>query len=440
MKLPAFVAEMGREESAAKIQAGIYTGYGTAVFFGVLAWYASEHGFIARSPGFAALVLAKLATNTLSWITLRARVMHLPFAALNITADLLVMTGAVYLTGGPQSPLVVIYSIEVGVMALLTNLGLTIVTIVASFLLFSAMSVMVRAGFLPLYPTPYQRVGSVTTPYLIATITTFGFSTLAPGAYIALIIQQLRQKEAALEERARDLAEAAKEKSQFMVNVTHELRTPLHGILGLSDLLRAGVYGPVTERQVESIAGIDQSARNLLDLIDGLLLLARAEAAKLELMLTDVVVEEIVGRVASTGRWMRGRKELTIETTVAADLPVLRTDRGKLGQILLNLLANAIKFTPEGGRITLSARCAGEAVELTVADTGIGIPERELGRIFDEFHQVDGSSSRTYGGAGLGLALVRTLARMLQGDVSVESTEGKGSTFTVRLPVRHPGD
>src|SRR5277367_6681839 len=136
MKLPAFVADMGREERRANIQAGIYTGYGTAVFFGVVAWFAAEHGIIPPSPGFAALVAAKLVTNTLSWITLLARVAHLAFASLNIAADLLVMTGTVYLTCGPHSPLLPIYFIEVAVMALLTNVGLTIVTIAASFLLF----------------------------------------------------------------------------------------------------------------------------------------------------------------------------------------------------------------------------------------------------------------------------------------------------------------
>jgi signal transduction histidine kinase len=302
------------------------------------------------------------------------------------------------------------------------------------------MSALVRAGVLPLLPTPYQRLGALTTPYVVGMVTAFGISILAPGAYIALIVQRLREKEAALEERARDLAEAAKERSQFMVNVTHELRTPLHGILGLSALLRAGIYGPVNERQAESIGGIEQSAKNLLELIDALLLLARAEAARLELSLTEVAVDDIVARVAATGRWMRGRKELTIETAVPEDLPVLRTDRGKLAQILVNLLANAIKFTPEGGRITLEARRAGEGVALAVRDTGIGIPASELGRVFDEFHQVDGSSSRVYGGAGLGLTLVRTLARMLEGEVTVESTEGKGSTFTVRLPPRPAGD
>ncbi len=173
------------------------------------------------------------------------------------------MTGAVYLTGGPHSPLLPIYFIEVAVMALLTNAGLTIVTITTSFLLFATMCALVRAGLLPMLPTPYEHVGRLTTPYVILVVAAFAVTILAPGAYIALIVQQLREKEAALAERARELAEAAKEKSQFMVNVTHELRTPLHGILGLSDLMREGIYGPVTDRQQESIAGIELSARNL---------------------------------------------------------------------------------------------------------------------------------------------------------------------------------
>jgi signal transduction histidine kinase len=165
-----------------------------------------------------------------------------------------------------------------------------------------------------------------------------------------------------------------------------------------------------------------------------LLLLARAEAAKIDLMIGPVAVAEVLGRVVAAGRWLRGRKELTIEVKMAGDLPVLQTDRGKLAQIALNLLANAIKFTPEGGTVSVSARAAGEGLEIEVADTGIGITDVELPRIFDEFHQVDGSSSRTYGGVGLGLALVRRLTSMLGGTVSVHSVVGKGSTFIVRLP------
>jgi signal transduction histidine kinase len=219
-----------------------------------------------------------------------------------------------------------------------------------------------------------------------------------------------------------------------MVNVTHELRTPLHGILGLSDLLGNGVYGPVTEPQREAVQGIEQSARSLLELIDALLLLARSEAAKLEVVVAPVAIAEVVGSVAATGRWMRGRRDLTVDVSVAADLPPLTTDRGKLAQILVNLLANAIKFTPDGGRVTIDARREGDGLAVSVSDTGIGIPAMELARIFDEFHQVDGSSSRAYGGVGLGLALSQRLARALGGEVRVASVEGKGSTFTVTLP------
>jgi len=138
--------------------------------------------------------------------------------------------------------------------------------------------------------------------------------------------------------------------------------------------------------------------------------------------------------VAAQGRWLRGTKELSIDVTVDADLPVIVTDRARLAHVLVNLLANAVKFTPEGGRITVAARRAGEGVQVSVADTGIGIPAGELGRIFEAFHQVDGSASRAHGGVGLGLALVRRLVTSLKAEITVESVEGRGSTFTVRLP------
>jgi signal transduction histidine kinase len=438
VRVPAFVAEMGREDKRADIQAGIYTGYGTALAFGGIAWFAASHGLIPPSPGFAALVVAKLVTNTLSWVTLRARVATLLFASLNITADLLVMTGAVYLTGGPHSPLVPMYFIEVAVMALMTNLGLTILTVAASFVLFATMCGLVLGGALPLLPSPYDLGGrQLSAAYIVLIVSSFGVSMLAPGAYIALIVQRLRLQATALEERARDLAEASREKSQFMVNVTHELRTPLHGILGLSELLKDGVYGPVTDRQVGRLDQLDLSAKNLLELIDALLLLARAESARLDVVPVTVAIADVVERAVAAGRLMVGKKQLFIDVNLAADLPLVTTDRGKLSQILVNLLANAIKFTPEGGSVAIAARRgAAGGVEISVTDTGIGIPEAELGRVFEEFHQVDGSASRVYGGAGVGLAVVRTLSKMLGGEVRVESAVGKGSTFTLRVPIQ----
>jgi signal transduction histidine kinase len=298
------------------------------------------------------------------------------------------------------------------------------------------MCVLIRIGALPLLPTPFERLGAITTAYFVTLVAAFAVSMLAPGAYIAIIVQRLRQKETALEERARDLVEASKEKGQFMVNVTHELRTPLHGILGLSELLREGIYGPVTAKQIEGIAGIVYSAKNLLELIDALLLFARAEVTKLDVVVTAVAIGEVATRVAATGRWLCGTKKLSIDVSVDPELPVVDSDRARVTHILVNLLANAIKFTPEGGRVDIAARRAGDGVELVVSDTGIGIPERELERIFQAFHQVDGSAERAHGGVGLGLALVRQLAHAIEASVAVESTEGKGSTFTVRLPSR----
>jgi signal transduction histidine kinase len=436
LRYPGFVAEMGHAAGRAKIQAGIYTGYATVVAYGALAWYATQAGVLPRSRGFAALVGAKVVTNTLSWAALRARLFHLEFATLNITADLLVMTGAVYLTGGPNSPLLPIYFIEAAIMALLTNVALTVVTITASVILFAGMCVLIQQGVLALHPTPWERVGSLTPAFLVVIVVGFALSMLAPGAYVAIIVQRLREKEAALEERARDLVEAAREKSQFMANVTHELRTPIHGILGLSELLGQGVYGPVAAPQVEGLRGIERSARNLLELIDALLLFARAEVAELDVVVVPVAPGEVVASVVETARWLRGSKALELDVTVAPELPVLHTDRRRLAHLLLNLIANAIKFTPEGGRVSVVARRDGDGVALSVADTGIGIPSSHRGRIFEPFHQVDGSTSRGYGGIGLGLALVQRLATTLEATVSVESAVGEGSTFTVRLPAR----
>jgi signal transduction histidine kinase len=221
-----------------------------------------------------------------------------------------------------------------------------------------------------------------------------------------------------------------------MANVTHELRTPIHGILGLSDLLGQGVYGPVTEEQAEGLRGIEHSARSLLELIDALLLFARAEVVKLDVMVGPVAPGEVVTAVAATARWMRGSKAIEVDVDVAPELPVLHTDRRRLAHMLLNLMANAIKFTPEGGRVSIAARRAGDGVELVVSDTGIGIPSSERARIFEPFHQVDGSATRGYGGIGLGLSIVQRLATTLEATVSVDSVEGEGSTFTVRLPPR----
>jgi signal transduction histidine kinase len=147
----------------------------------------------------------------------------------------------------------------------------------------------------------------------------------------------------------------------------------------------------------------------------------------------EVDLADALPSVLATGQWLLADRELTLRQELGA-LPAITTDRSKLNQIVLNLVANAIKFTPDGGTIVLRARRFGDAIEIEVEDTGIGIPEDELDRIFDEFHQVDGSLSREYGGVGLGLTLVKRLLGLLGGDITVTSTVGRGSTFRVKLP------
>lgn len=437
MRYPAFVAEIGRDENREKIQAGIYTGYVTVALLAAVVFWGVHAHVIPPYPGIYGLLVAKLVTNTASWVGLRTRVLHLELATLNITCDVAVMTGAIYFTGGPLSPLVPIYFIEATVMALLTNLGLTIVTMVGSFVMYATMCILVAAGVWPLLATPYDHVGALTPAFIAVMLAVMGIVLFIPGAYIAMMVQRIRANETALAERAKELVEAAKTKSQFMANVTHELRTPIHGILGLSDLLGEGIYGPVTDAQQEAVRGIQESGRNLLELIDTLLTLARAEAAKLEVVVQPVIVDELVQSVAATARWLRGKKNVDVVVDVGDALPVVHSDRGKLVQILVNLLANAVKFTPEGGTITLTARpWETGGVVLAVRDTGVGIPAEEHAKIWDDFHQVDGSASRTFGGAGVGLAVVKRLVALLGGEIALESEVGKGSTFTVRVPAR----
>jgi signal transduction histidine kinase len=279
-------------------------------------------------------------------------------------------------------------------------------------------------------------VGGLTGGYVIMELLLVVVVLGVPTFYTAAIIQVLREKERALEERNRELVEASKHKSQFMANVTHELRTPIHGICGLSDLVSAGIYGPVTEKQRDAQQKIKRSAQSLLGLIDDLLELARSDVGKTTFTVSRVELAELLPSVVASVKWMQGTKgQQRIDLDVEAGLLPIFTDRGKLTQILINLLANAVKFTPDGGVIALRARASGAAmVALSVEDSGVGIPAAQLGKIFEAFHQVDATAEREYGGAGLGLSLVRRFVELMGGEVRVDSVEGKGSTFTVTLP------
>ena len=236
-------------------------------------------------------------------------------------------------------------------------------------------------------------------------------------------------------EKQRGVAESAnRAKSEFLAVMSHELRTPLNAIGGYVQLLELGVYGPVSEEQLDPLARIARSQRHLLGLINDVLNLSRIEAGRVDYAIEEVPVAEIAAHVLPMIEPQLAAKQLRREVRIPVGL-VARADREKMQQILLNLLTNAMKFTPPGGEVAVEAGPAADGTLLvSVRDSGIGIPPEMLERIFEAFVQVDGTQTRSSEGTGLGLAISRDLARGMGGDLRAESEVGRGSTFLLSLP------
>ncbi len=251
--------------------------------------------------------------------------------------------------------------------------------------------------------------------------------------------QSLEQAQAELEEKAVDLEQASRYKSEFLANMSHELRTPLNSLLILSKGLADNDEGNLTAEQVESASIVHDAGRNLLNLINDILDLSKVEAGKMQVVLEDVNLAALAAGVERNFRPVAEQRQLSLEVFRAPGLPAaIRSDGARINQILANLLSNAFKFTHQGGvRLDLlpvtEGRHAG-GVLLRVRDTGIGIPQEKLARIFQAFEQADSGTSRRYGGTGLGLSIVKALAELLDGEVRLESAPGQGSTFSVSLP------
>jgi signal transduction histidine kinase len=244
-----------------------------------------------------------------------------------------------------------------------------------------------------------------------------------------LLVASLRELE--LMERAEAANEA---KSAFLATMSHELRTPLTAILGYEELLRDGVSGPVTDRQQEHLSRIKLSAQHLLTLIDGILELARLDAKRETAQREPVAVDGLLDEAMTIVAPIADAKGLEFVVRRPTPSFVLYTDHSKLRQILINLASNAVKFTHRG-EVALDAHLENEDAIFTVRDTGIGIPREHLEHIFDSFWQVEQTTTRTAGGSGLGLSISRRLAQLLGGELTVRSTEGAGSEFTLRLPL-----
>ncbi|MGV9248184.1 HAMP domain-containing protein [Streptomyces sp. NPDC003710] len=262
-----------------------------------------------------------------------------------------------------------------------------------------------------------------------------------------LQIEQARQE---LETRAQELALASKYKSEFLANMSHELRTPLNSLLILAQLLAQNPSRNLTPKQVEYAGIIHSAGSDLLQLINDILDLSKVEAGKMDVSPERVSLRQLLEYVEATFRPMTTQKSLEFTVTTAPGAPAdLLTDDSRLRQILRNLLSNAVKFTEQGSvelriepavdsEVPQGVLRGGTIVAFRVKDTGIGIPQQQLETIFGAFQQADGTTSRKYGGTGLGLSITREIAHLLGGAVTVDSTPGQGSTFTLYLPVARP--
>lgn len=237
-----------------------------------------------------------------------------------------------------------------------------------------------------------------------------------------------------------ELIYASRYKDQFLATMSHELRTPLNAILGMSEALLVPVYGALNQRQQQAVQHVRESGQHLLSIIDDILDLSKIAAGRSPLEISPTSVKQVAESSIRMIRPIATDKELAVDVRIDPQVTNIMADERRLKQILVNLLNNAVKFTHVGGEVGLEINGIPEerTIEFVVSDTGIGIPKSAIGQLFEPFMQVDGSLSRQYGGTGLGLTLVSRLVEMHEGVVEVDSTEGKGSRFTVSIPWREP--
>jgi signal transduction histidine kinase len=238
-----------------------------------------------------------------------------------------------------------------------------------------------------------------------------------------------------IEEKGRQLESASKHKSQFLANMSHELRTPLNAILGYTELILDNVYGDVSEKVRDVLTRLEKSGRHLLALINDVLDLSKIEAGQLTLGMSDYSMKDVVQTVLTAVESLAAEKKLALQAAVPPGLPLGRGDERRITQVLLNLVGNAIKFT-EAGEVRVEVSTTDGAFLVAVSDTGPGIAPADQEKIFEEFHQVDSSSTRKKGGTGLGLSIAKRIIQMHGGRIWVESSPGRGSTFSFTLPVR----
>lgn len=255
------------------------------------------------------------------------------------------------------------------------------------------------------------------------------------GSFVTAAVRDTTERKRQLEEQNRRMQEANRLKSEFLANMSHELRTPLNAIIGFSELMVNEKVGPLSAEHKEYLGDILTSARHLLQLINDVLDLTKVEAGKMEFRPEALDLAKVTTEVKEILRGLASTKRITVEIGIDPSIPKVLLDGGKYKQVLYNFLSNAIKFTPDNGRVTIRTTPEGNNMfRLSVEDTGIGIKPEDRHKLFVEFQQLDAGTAKKYAGTGLGLALTKRIVEAQGGRVEVQSQPGKGSTFSAVLP------
>ncbi|MBP1740604.1 MAG: histidine kinase,HAMP protein,histidine kinase,cache, partial [Deltaproteobacteria bacterium] len=305
---------------------------------------------------------------------------------------------------------------------------------------FPLLEAIKQAGFRAMLAVPLLRedklIGSLVvgrkTPGQFRKETVHLLENLAAHSALAIHNARLFRE---IEEKGRQLEIAGKHKSEFLANMSHELRTPLNAILGYTQLILDKIYGDVPEKIREVLERLEKNGVHLLGLINNVLDLSKIEAGRLSLSLNDYSIQEVVQTVFTAVESLAAEKNLALKVTVPRSLTAGRGDGQRIAQVLLNLVGNAIKFTEEG-EVRVDVTTSNGNFLVSVSDTGPGLSEADQQKIFEEFNQADNSSTRKKGGTGLGLSIARRITEMHGGQIWVESSLGKGSTFRFTVPVR----